>query len=92
MSTQPSPQVAALLPKLASLEQALLDGDPKMPVHLKEIHKLLISYEELAHLLSEEQIAVLLSAQGRRVGVLLAEEGKKAEKKASNKRIGADDL
>lgn len=70
------PQVTALLPKLAQLEADLLAGDPLMKGHLKEIHKTLIQYEEISHLLSEEQLATILDAQQRQVGILLAEETK----------------
>ena len=81
-----------MLEKLTALEQSLVDADPKMPNHLREIHTLLISYEELAHLLSEEQIATIIKAQSQRVGVILAEETKKAASKGKNARVSADDL
>lgn len=93
MDTAENPKLKELLPKLDALEQALVDNDPKMPVHLKEIHKYLIQFEELSHLLKEEQIAVILEAQQRKLGVVLAEETK--TKKPSGKikgGVGADDL
>lgn len=96
MSETPThPKLAELLPKLAALEAALLAADPQMPVHLKEIHRYLIQYEELAHLLSEEQIAVILEGQQRRVGIVLAQETKKGTGNSSSKNlkgVTADDL
>lgn len=89
------PKLAELLPKLKQLEDALLASDPQMPVHLKEIHKYLIQYEELAHLLSEEQIAVILEGQQRRVGIILATETRKGTGGSSAKNlkgVTADDL
>lgn len=86
------PKLAELLPKLDTLKKSLDDKDPKMPQHLKEIHKYLIQFEELAHLLSEEQIAIILSGQQIQVGVVLAAETKAKEKKGSKDKISADDL
>lgn len=58
-----NPQYDACLTRLAALEEALLSQDPLMKGHLKEIHKLLISHEELVHLLSDEQISQIMAAQ-----------------------------
>lgn len=87
------PKLQELLPKLDALEASLLANDPKMPVHLKEIHKYLLQFEELSHLLSEEQIATILDAQQRKLGVVLAEEtkGKKGSSKIKG-GVSADDL
>lgn len=59
----PTPQAVMLLQRLGYLEEALLTKDPAMKGHIGEIHKLLIGYEELVHLLSNEEIAVLMTAQ-----------------------------
>lgn len=85
-----STQLELLLPKLTALEQALLDRDPKMPTHLREIHKSLVQYEELSHLLTEEQIGIIVSAQCQQVSVTLAQETKAS--KGSKKKVTADDL
>lgn len=94
LDPQKNPQLLALLPKLEALEKALLSADPLMPTHLKEIHKHLIQYEELAHLLTEDQIAVILEGQQKKIGIILAAETTKA--KGSNSKIkggvSADDL
>lgn len=86
------PKLAELLPKLDQLQAELLASDPKMPGHLKEIHKYLIQYEELAHLLSEEQIAIILSGQQRMVGIVLANETKAKKVGKGGKAIGAEEL
>lgn len=82
--TPEHPKLKELLPKLDALEKALLANDPKMPGHLKEIHKYLIQFEELAHLLSETDIAKILDAQQKIVGIKLAEETKKGSSKTTN--------
>ena len=57
------PTHAAALERLQQLEEALLNRDPMMKQHLLEIHKQLIGYEELVHLLSDEQIGIIMAAQ-----------------------------
>lgn len=87
------PKLLELEPKLKALEDALLKVDPQMPFHLKEIHKHLIQYEELAHLLSEDQIAVILEAQQKKLGVILANETTKSKGNSKIKGgVSADDL
>lgn len=91
------PKLVELEPKMKALEDALLSSDPKMPMHLKEIHKYLIQFEELAHLLSEEQISQILDAQQKVVGINLAAEtkgknGKGGSGGKSLKNVTADDL
>lgn len=85
------PKLKELLPKLDALEQALLAADPKFPTHLKEIHGYLIQFEELAHLLTEQQIAVILEGQQKKLGIILAQETTKT-KGAKAKGVTADDL
>lgn len=90
-----NPQVDKMNALLTQLEQALVDKDPKMPNHLREIHKHLIQFEELSHLLTEEQIGVIITAQAGKLNVVLAEETKKSKGKSSAsslKGISADDL
>lgn len=93
--TPKHPKLLELEPKLAALEAALLAADPKMPTHLREIHSYLIQFEELAHLLTEDQIAIILDAQQRKVGIILAEETKKGRgpnAKGKKETVTADDL
>jgi len=61
-STQ-SPQYNAIIQRLSLLETAMLDKDPQMKVHLGEIHRLMIGHEELVHLLKDEEIGKIMSAQ-----------------------------
>lgn len=91
--TQSHPKLLELLPKLKSLEDALLTKDPKMNEHLKEIHTYLIQFEELSHLLKEEQIAVILGAQQMKLGIILANETKKTGGgKVKAGKISAEEL
>jgi len=88
------PQIPALLEKINALQQSLLANDPKMPDHLKAIHRTLIQYEELSHLLSEEQIATILEGAQKKLGIILAAEtsATKGGKGKGLKNIAAEDL
>jgi hypothetical protein len=61
--TPQTPQEVSIKQKLADLEAALLSQDPLMKQHLKEIHAMLIKYEELVHLLSEDEIGKIVQGQ-----------------------------
>jgi hypothetical protein len=78
-----SPQQDQLLQRLGYVENALLSADPQMKQHLAEIHKLLIGYEELVHLLSEEQIGIIMAAQQKLTNTSLVAAVSAASKKAS---------
>ena len=72
--------------KLASLEAALLEGTPNMPILLQDIHSHLRTDIELTSLISEEEVAIIvkgLSVQTNSViaaKALKSESGKKALK------------
>lgn len=83
------PKLKELLPKLDALEKALLATDPKMPVHLREIHKYLIQFEELAHLLTEEQISKIVQGQEILTSTKLADETKAGKGPGSKRGKGA---
>lgn len=91
-----TPQQVTILQKLSLVEEALLTQDPRMRDHLKEIHKLLIGYEELTHLLTDEQIAVIMGAQQiqTNTSLIAATTGKKAATGVAKKaaKLGMGDL
>lgn len=80
------------LDKLQKLEAAILSQDPELPNHLKTIHKNLIQYEELVHLLTDDQITTLMRGQKIHVGVQLVKESSKKAVSKSLKGISVDDL
>ena len=92
-STQ-SPQQVAIMQRLGFLQDALLSQDPQLKGHLAEIHKLLITNEELVHLLSDEDIAKVMGAQQlvTNTTLIAATTGKKATtsvlKKVSQLTLG----
>ncbi len=89
-----NPQHQQAIARIAQLQEALLAKDPMMKMHLLEIHKQLISYEELAHLLTEEEIGTIMAAQQLHTNTILVativKPGKaKAERVA---KLGLSDL
>ena len=61
--TELSPQHQQIQQRLAYLETALFAQDPAIKGHLAEIHRLMITHEELVHLLSIEELQKLMGAQ-----------------------------
>lgn len=95
METSLSPQQLDVWQKISDLEALITKQDPRIPGHVAAIHKNLIVYEELTHLLSDEQIRTLVVAQKQITGQTLAAKVKAVSKKSETKMlkgITADDL
>lgn len=75
-----------LMDRLGKLEEALLIRDPLMKVHLAAIHKQLIGYEELVHLLTDEQIGKIVAGQQAHTNTTLAVE---VSSKAGKAKVAA---
>ena len=73
--------------RLGLMRERLLQQDPMLPVHLSAIHGALIQYEELVHLLSDEDIKTLVAGQSKHVGVKLTEEIIKTKKSTLGPKI-----
>jgi hypothetical protein len=81
--------------RIQQIQESLLKADPLLPVHLSAIHSALIQYEELVHLLSDEEIKSLVAGQAKHVGVQLTKEITGASKATISRRIpkaSADDF
>lgn len=79
-----------VLSRMAEVEKRLLAGDPEISTHLKAIWTQLQEYDDLAHLLSPQQIGVLMKGLQKHTGISLVVEDKKRPSKS--KKITADDL
>lgn len=78
--------------KMGELQKALLEKDPQMPNHLRESHRLLITYPETVHLLDDEEIAQLIEAAKRHTNTEIIKETSKSKSGGSKKKFGVDDL
>lgn len=76
--------------KIQQIQAALLQQDPLLPIHLGAIHKQLIKHEELVHLLSDEEITVLVAGQKKHANVQLVKEVAKSRTKIPKTTV--DDL
>ena len=77
--------------KMGQLQTSLLAADPMMPNHLRESHRLLITYPETVHLLDDSEIALLVQAAEKHTNTQIVSAVAKG-KGSSKKKIGADDL
>lgn len=80
---------------LADLQQTLLAKDPMMPQHLRTIHGLIISYPEAAHLLKDEEIALIIAGAQEHTKVQIVSEAAKkatAPRAKSLKNVSVSDL
>lgn len=97
-NTQDTVEFAKLevLNRLAEIEKGLEKVDPMIPVHMTHIHKTLAQYEELIHIIPEDQITTLMAGYQQWKKVKLTAEatekrGPGARKKALNKTT-VDDI
>lgn len=81
--------------RIAEMTAKLHETDPLLPTHLAAIHSSLIQYEELVHLLPDEQIKQLVAGQQKHLGVVLMAEVTGKTRATVSKRIpktSVDDL
>lgn len=86
----PPDVMSRLTTNLAALEAALLSKDPMMPNHLRESHRILISYPETVHLLDDTEIARLI--EGAVVYTKTEIVKATAAKKKAASKVTIDDL
>lgn len=82
--------------KITALQKALLDDTPQMPLLLRDIHSQLKQNPEVVTLLSEDEIAAIVSGLSKQTQSHLAGSMMKATKSASAtkalKRVTNDEL
>lgn len=87
----PDHPIFVVCERMTQIEQKMLKNDPEIAGHLKEIWKMLHEYEELAHLLTPEQIGILTRGLQKHTAItLVVEDGKK--KSSKSKKPTVDDL
>lgn len=81
--------------RISDLQEKMMKNDPLLAGHCKAIHTELSQYEELVHLLSDEQLRQIVVAQTQVTGTVLIGKIKKASDASITKQakgISADDL
>ena len=87
----PTEVMAVLKEKLQLVESSLLSVDANMKEHLRESHRLLISYPETVHLLDDAEIHNLLEAAQKLTNQrIVADTAKK--KTAGKSKPSIDDI
>lgn len=79
-----------VLDRIDKIAASLTTQDPMLPVHLANIHRQLIQFEELVHLLSDDDIRKLMSGQKKQVGTELVKETIKSKTRVPKTTV--DDL
>jgi hypothetical protein len=86
----PDHPIMQVMERLTAIENKMTQNDPEISGHLKAIWKELQTYEELAHLLTPEQIGVLMRGMQKHTAIqLVVETPAKARKK---NKPSVDDL
>ena len=81
-----------VLERLNRLEETLKTADPQLPVHLQQIHKTLLTYEELVHLLKDDEIKILMDAMQKYRKVELVKEASTSKGKKALGKTTVDDI
>lgn len=95
MTNPLQPIIDSTFQKIEEIEQLMLARDPMLAGHLQSIHKSLAPYEELVHLLSDEQIKKLIAGQMQVTGTVLTQAIAKSTKTSVTKQaknLSVDDL
>lgn len=86
----PAQIMQSLAIHMGNLEAALLAKDPQMPNHLRESHRLLITYPETVHLLDDSEIHALISASEEYTKNRIVAEIAKGKGSRSKKEVNAE--
>lgn len=88
----PADILSKLQTSMQGLEMALLKQDPEMKNHLRESHRLLISYPETVHLLEDNEIAGIIKASQQHMKTQIISEAAKGKGSRGKSKITVDDL
>ena len=71
-----SQEADIIIEKIASLSQALEESQPSIATYVKDIHRNLLQFPELVHILQPEQVQVIVKGIEQVNGEKIAEETK----------------
>jgi endonuclease V-like protein UPF0215 family len=86
----PDHPIFVVIDRMNKIEEKMKTNDPEISTHLREIWKHMQQYEELAHLLTPQQIGVLMQGLQKHTAIQLVVDTPSKSKKA--KKYGVDDL
>lgn len=76
-----------VLGRLDEIEAKLLQQDPQLGVHLQSIHKQLLTYEELVHILPDEKIRIYMAGMQKYKQLQLVTEATKTRSKKGKESV-----
>lgn len=85
----PNNPIFVVMERIALIQAKMLAQDPQISTHLKEIWKHMQQYEEIAHLLTEEEIGVVFRALQKHTAIELVVN---TPSKGKSKKVSASDL
>lgn len=89
--TDPNHPIFQVMERITAIEQRLTTNDPEISTHLKVVLKQLQEYEELAHLLTPEQVGILMKGYQKHTGIHLVVE-KPTKTSTRGKKPTVEDL
>ena len=90
-----SQEADVIIYKIAELSQALEENNPSIATYVKDIHRNLLQYPELVHILKPEQVQTIVKGIEQVNGEKIAEEAKpkaRASKAGSKSKESLADL
>lgn len=88
---QPDHPIFAIMERMEKIQDTMTRNDPELATHLKVVHKTLGQYEDLPHILTPEEIGVLMNGFKKHAGMVLIAEKPRGSKSKKDK-IGLDDI
>ena len=86
-----SQEADVILSKIAELSQAIEENNPSIATYVKDIHRNLLQFPELVHILQPEQVLTIVKGIEQVNGEKIAEEAK-PKARASKKKESLADL
>lgn len=88
-----SQEADVIMEKIASLSQALEESNPSLATYVKEIHRNLLQFPELVHILKPEQVQTIVKGIEQVNGEKIAEDAKpKARASKAKSKESLSDL
>lgn len=85
-----SQEADVILSKIAELSQALEENNPSIATYVKDIHRNLLQFPELVHILQPEQVQTIVKGIEQVNGEKIAEEAKPKTRVSKKKESLAD--
>ena len=83
----PDSPIFTVMERMEKIQDTMLKNDPELRTHLKAVHTLMKEYEDLPHLLTPEQIGLLMKGMQKYTAISLVVESKSKSSKKAGKSV-----